>query len=271
MIRKLFPSCFLTLLCLVAFMQPQNSAPGKTSEYPVASVREQQEVVVHGLQEQWRLEWNGPVKPYCGANEASMAITCPCEGFAYGESGDLYLVRARNGREIDRLHLTPLFEEERTAVVQRWPKNDRGDFNSPDKEDISEMVSKRPIVQVMHFEDYDHDGNKTEFYLQTESAPCGKSVGVVVGLSTNNPRLHVFGTVANPSKPLYIQRREWQALRDASSNAVDVLDWACGDHGAYAQTELHLQWSAKGIDGQRREYTCPSNHEGRKLTSESPL
>ena len=271
MIGKLLSSCLITLLCWAAFMQSQNSAPRETSEYPAASVRERQVIVINGRQEQWRLEWKGPVKPYCGANEASVAITCPCHGFAYGESGDLYLVRTRNGQEIDRLHLTPLFEEAGTAVVQRWPKDDRRDFNSPDKEDISKMVSKRSIVNVMHLEDYDHDGNKTEFYLQTESAPCGKSIGVVVGLSTNNAQLHVFSTAANPSKPLYMQRKEWQALRDASSNAVDVRDWACGDHGAETQTELHLQWSANGIDGKRREYTCPPNHEARKLISESPL
>lgn len=269
--RKLFPSCLLTVFWWAGFIHSQNSTPTETSEHPAISVREQREVVIHGLREQWRLEWKGPAKPYCGANELSMAITCPCEGFAYGESGDLYLVRARDGREIERLHLTPLFEENGTAVVQRWSKDDRADFRSSDKEDISEMVSKRPIVQVMHLEDYDHDGNKSEFYLQTESAPCGKSVGVVVGLSTNNPRLHVFGTVANPSKPLYMQRREWQALRDASSNAVDVLDWACGDHGADTQTELQLQWSTKGIDGKRREYTCPPKHEGRKLIRESQI
>ena len=271
MIRKLFPSYLLGLLCWAAFLQSQNSAPMETSEYPATSVREQQEIVIHGLREQWRLEWKGPAKPYCGANQVSMAMTCPCEGFAYGESGDLYLVRARNGREIDRLHLTPLFKEERTAVVQRWPKDNRRDFNSPDKEDISAVVSRRPLVHVMHLEDYDHDGNKTEFYLQTKSAPCGKSIGMIVGLSMNNPRLHVFGTVTNPSKPLYMQRQEWQALRDASSNAVDMLDWACGDHGVHTQTELHLQWSAKGIDGKLREYTCPSNREGRKLIRESPL
>lgn len=155
-------------------------------------------------------------------------------------------------------------------MVQRWPKNDKTDFNLR-KEDITKLVSKRPIVQLMQFEDYDHDGKRTEFYLQTEAAPCGKSVGVIVGITTNHPGLHVFGRVENPTKPLYLQKHEWKALRDASSGSVDVLDWSCGDHGAETETRVYLQWSAKGIDGKRREYTCPSDHETKKLIKESPL
>jgi len=191
-------------------------------------------------------------------------------GFAYGESGDLYLVRLRNGTEIDRLHLTPLFEE-KEAVVQRWPKDEERDFKLADRKGFSTLVSTRPTVQVMHLDDYDHDGKRTEFYLQTAAIPCGKSVGVVIGLSTNNARLHVFGTASNLSKPLYLQRRECQALRGASSGPVNIVDWSCGDHGADTQTEIRLQWSAEGIDGKRREFTCPPNNETRRLISEGPL
>lgn len=254
-------------------MQSGDSGTKRVSEYPTQSVREQQEVVVDGVPEQWRLEWKGQTKPYCGADEASTAITCPCQGFAYGESGDLYMIRLRDGKEIDRLHLTPLFEDKETAVVQRWPKNDKTDFNpeKPGEEDITKLVSRRPIVQVMQLEDYNHDGKRTEFYLQTEAVPCGKSLGVVVGITVNRPRLHVLGTVTNPTKPLYLEKHEWKALRDASSGSVDVLDWPCGDHGAETQTRVYLQWSAKGIDGKRREYTCPSDHEAKKLIKESPL
>ena len=273
MARKFFSQCLLALFYWAALMQSGSSGPKQVLEYPTPSIREQQEVVVDGVPEQWRLEWKGRTKPYCGADEASAAITCPCQGFAYGESGDLYIVRLRDGKEIDRLHLTPLFEDEETAVVQRWPQNDKTDFNpeKPEKEDITKLVSKRPIVQVMQLEDYNHDGKRTEFYLQTEAVPCGRSVGVIVGITANRPRLHVFGTAENPAKPLYLQKHEWKTLREASSSSVDVLDWPCGDHGADTQTWVYLQWSAKGIDGKRREYTCPSDHKAKKLIKESPL
>jgi hypothetical protein len=269
--RRILSICALVLFPWVAILRSEDLKSGRVSEYPVPAIREEQHVIVNGMAEIWRLLWSETPKPYCAANESAVALTCPCMGFAYGESGDLYLVRLRNGTEIDRLHLTPLFEEKTAAVVQRWPKDEERDFRLAEREDFSSLVSKRPAVQVMHIDDYDHDGKRTEFYLQTEAAPCGKSMGVVVGLSTNDARLHVFGTASNPSKALYLQKREWQAIRDASSGPVNLVDWPCGDHGADTQTEIRLQWSAKGIDGGRREYTCPSSDENRRLISEHPL
>lgn len=255
--------CFLALFCRGA------DVPSK--DYPVGTIREEQTVDVNGVTETWRLQWSADPKPYCGAKEPDVSITCPCMGFAYGESGDLYLLRLRNGKAIDRLHLTPLYGEEPAAVVQRWPVDEKRDFKLAEREDFASIVSKRPTVQVMHLADYDHDGMRTEFYLQTESAPCGKSVGVVVGVARNNERLHVFGTASNPSKPLYLQKHEWEALRAASSGPVDVIDWRCGDHGADTQTEVRLQWSVKGIEGKRREYSCPAKNEKRRLIREEPL
>lgn len=249
----------------------QNDSRRQSAESPTPIIREEQTIVVNGATEMWRLQWAATPTPYCGANEADVSLTCPCMGFAYGESGDLYVTRLRDGIEIDRLRLTPLFGEQPAAVVQRRAADDERDFKLSERDDFELIVSKRPTVQVMSFADYDHDGQRTEFYLQTEAAPCGKSVGVVIGLSTDNPRLHIFGTVSNPGKPLYLQKREWEALRDASSAPVKILDWACGDHGADTETELRLRWSSQGVDGSRREYTCPSKNKSRSLISEIPL
>jgi hypothetical protein len=254
---------------LIALAQKHSRPQSDESQTPI--IREEQTIVVDGATETWRLQWATVPTPYCGANEGDVSLTCPCMGFAFGESGDLYLSRLRDGIEIDRLRLTPLFGEHPAAVVQRWAADNERDFKLSERDDFELTVSKRPTVQVMNFADYDHDGKRTEFYLQTEAAPCGKSVGVVIGLSTDNPRLHVFGTVSNPGKPLYLQKREWEALRDASSAPARVLDWACGDHGADTETDLELRWSAQGVDGVRREYTCPSKNEARSLVSETPL
>ena len=208
-------------------------------------------------------------KAYCEPSEES--LTCPCEGFAFGEVGDLFLVRLCNGTEIDRLNLTPLFGETPGAVVQRWPVDyDQDDPNS-EREDFATVVRKRPVVQLMQFEDYDHDGRKTEFYLQTEAISCGHRDGVVIGVSKSDPRLHVFGTTSNPGKPLGLEKREWDALRDAKAHATQILDWSCGDHGAETQTEITVEWSVAGIDGVRREYTCPAEGQSRTLVSEKPL
>jgi hypothetical protein len=261
----------------VGLLLPANTVQKNAShlsEYPAPQVREEQSVIVNGVTETWQLRWVAPPKLVCGPNEISMSTTCPCMGFAYGEGGDLDLTRLRNGSEIDRLHITPLFEEQlshagRAAIIQRWPTDDEKDVNSGE-EDLSRVVKKRPIVQVMHFFDYDHDGEPTEFYLQSEAAPCGKSVGVVVGISKSNPRLHAFGTFSDPDKPLHLQRREWEALRDAQG-AVDVLDWACRDHASETQTTLSLRWTAQGIGGTRREFACTPESKPGELLHEEPL
>jgi hypothetical protein len=92
----------------------------------------------------------------------------------------------------------------------------------------------------------------------------------VIGLSKSNSRLHVFGTASNPGKPLYMQKREWEALRDASA-PIEVLDWSCDDHGSPAETTLLLRWTPKGIAGTRREYACPADTKRQKPIREDPL
>ena len=241
------------------------------SEYPTPTVREEQIIVVDGQREIWRLEWKDIPNPDCGLTDTDGSLNCPCIGFAYGEGGDLSLVRLRRGYEIDRLRLTPLFTEQDRAVVQRWLPDYNQDFRLVDRANFAVTIKKRPSVQVMHFADYDHDGRATEFYLQTEALPCGKSVGVVIGVSTNDPSLHVFGTASSPNKTLYLQQREWEAIRKARSGPVSIVDWSCGDHAADTQTELQLNWSHEGINGIRREYTCPENGGSRRLVKEAPL
>lgn len=135
-------------------------------------------------------------------------------------------------------------------------------------ENLSLLAVKRPTVQVIQFGDYDHTGWNNEFYMQTESIPCGKSAGFVVGVSKTNPRLHTLGTAASPERPLSLKRNEWEALRQGSG-PVDVQDWGCGDHGAETETRLTLRWTGKSIEGSQREYTCPP--DPRKLIHEEPL
>jgi hypothetical protein len=198
-------------------------------------------------------------------------------GFAYGEAGDLSLVRLRGDRKIDRLRLARFFSEslfasdEPRAMVQRWAPDYKRDFKLGIREDFPRLVATRRTVQIMRLADYDHDGSASEFYLQTSSEPCGKSVGVVIGVTKSNPKLHVFGFASHPDKPIYLEKREWEALRTASSAPVKVTALLCGDHGSGSELEDHLRWSAKGIDGIRREYSCTDDFERKGLVSEKPL
>jgi hypothetical protein len=256
-------SCVMSAVLLAASFA-QQSQPVSASEYPTATIRESHEIILNGLKEVWRLEWTSAPKPACELADTS--FVCPCEGFAYGESGDLFLVRSRGGQEVDRLQVTPFFEDlPGGAIVQKWAPDDK-DFEASQRADFETMVGKRPTVQLMRFADYDHDGVASEFYLQTEALPCGKSAGIVIGISRDNPSIHVFGTATNPNKPLVLQKREWEAVRDASGS-VEIKDWDCDDHGAEMKTTLLLRWTSKGISGSRREYTCPDH----LLIQEDPL
>jgi hypothetical protein len=107
----------------------------------------------------------------------------------------------------------------------------------------------------MDLADYDHDGWSTEFFLQTGVLPCGKRMGVVIGLSAANRRLHVFGSALHPGKPLVLQKPQWDALR-SSAGPGRVIDWTCGDHGSDTETEIELQATSAGIRAVRREFGC---------------
>jgi len=269
---KRVPRWTFLLFCAVSAFAQQSS------EYPTPQIREEQKVLVHGAEETWRLEWAGDVKPYCDAKDQGGYPTCPCQGFAYGEAGDLFLVRLRKGQEIDRLRLTSFFTETPGAALQRWPVNTQKDLKLEEADEFAPAVVKRTVVKVMDVKDYDHDGQKTEFFLQTESSPCGKNVGILVGLSTDNPHLHAFTSRAKPTEALYLQRREWEALRLAKNKITEIVDWPCFDHGAESQLTYTLQWSRSVVEGTSREYACSEECTKRneqcataKVLKESPL
>ena len=145
------------------------------------------------------------------------------------------------------------------AIVQKWPveEKDFADFSH----DISERVRMRPIVKIMRFADYNHDGNSTEFFLQTGVAPCVKTLGIVIGVTPKNPKLHVFGSMTNPGKPLVLRKTEWEALRK-TTGPVEVLDWPCGDHGSERDVYMTLRTINGAIQAVRREFDC--NEDGKR-------
>jgi hypothetical protein len=248
--------------------------PTSRSEYPEPTIREEQTVVVGGRKEVWQLKWTTPPKPVCGPEGADWS-TCPCMGFAFGEEGGLKLVRLLAGKVIDQLDLAQFFDEypssgKGMAVVQRWQPDFDKDDQAIGEPEFSATVAKRDVVQLMHFGDYEHDGGPAQFYLQTESVPCGKSFGLVIGVSKKNPRLHVLTAASDPGKPLYLGKWEWEALSQASG-PVEVLDMPCGDHGAETETRLRLGWTPQGVQGTRREYSCSPDDKPGALVHDAPL
>ena len=203
-----------------------------------------------------------------------MAITCPCAGFAYGEMGELDLVRRRNGHADEHLALTPLFRngenpgwEKQLAVLQRWPMLE-SDFPRVDSMDLEPIIRARPVTRAIAPADYDHDGRATEFLLQVGTLPCGKKQAVLVGVTAVDSSLHAFTSVAHPERPLVLPTFLWERLR-RSGGRTSGVEWPCGDHGAETETEVRLWVGPQGVDGERAEYECVSGRSrGRRISSE---
>lgn len=219
------------------------------------SLREEIEVTVDGVKEKWRLEWTSPPTPDCvteaevGDLAVSSAVACPCAGFAFGEKGDLDLVRTQPGKPEERMHLGPLFDGGK-ARLQRWSV---GSWNKKPPSMVE--LSMRPLARVMKLADYDHDGRATELVLQIGAGPCGHTPTVVVGISKSKPTLHAFTTSDKPTEPLKLDRRsDWDKL--AAKSPVSLVEVACGDHGA--ETESTLDLSADGeLHAKEKIRKCP--------------
>ncbi len=238
------------------------AAAASESAGPV--VREEAKVVIDGVEETWRLEWTKPPEPAC-APEGDDWYACPCSGFAFGERGDLTLVRKRPGKKDERLSLTQLFNEYAgdypgmhfdppQAALRKWDmlESDR-DEKAP--AGLAARVRARPPAAIMRFGDYDQDGRATEFILQIGTLPCGKRMSVAVGISRKNPRLHAFSSAGNPDMPLVLQDRHWEALRTAAGT-VRVVHWPCGDHGYNSQDEYELKTEKGRIHATKLQYGC---------------
>jgi hypothetical protein len=211
------------------------------------SLREQTEITVDGVKETWRLEWTSPPVPDCVDDAFT---SCACAGFAYGEKGDLDLVRTRPGQPDDRLHLGPLFEGGK-ARLMRWSVGPK----PPAKPASMLELSMRPLAHVIKLADYDHDGRATEFVLQVGAQACGHAPSIVVGISKSKPTLHAFATSDKPAEPLELDRRgDWDKL--ASKSPTTVVEVACGDHGA--DTESSVELSADGeLHAKAKTRKCP--------------
>ena len=240
-------------------------------------IREQHEIVVNGVEEQWRLEWLSPPSPACAPDDNSW-YTCPCNGFAFGEQGKLILLRDRPSQKEETLELYKVFgnagdydapvEETGGAVLRRWDVHKEDDFSADAK--LLRRVQARPLSKVMNFGDYDHTGWETEFLFQVGTEPCGKKMSVAVGISRANPHLHVLTSAEHPERLLILQNAEWESLRLAKKH-VQEIDWLCGDHASDSEIKLEMWADKYGIHVTRREYECTKSGQPGKLISEEAL
>ena len=244
-------------------------------------IREQRHIVIDGVSELWRLEWMSPPKPVCGpdsdklgSNDPEDWTNCPCNGFAFGEMGDLFLVRVRPGKIDERLRFKDYFLDgyfivTPLPILRRWDTKD-SDNDDKDKPGFAMLVRQRPLAQIMKFVDYDNDGKATEFFIQTGSMTCGKRMGIVVGISRNNPHLHAFTTAQNPKEPLILDDYQWKSLSRSKGRAVRDIDWACGYHGSDVEVELELKATKGQIFIKSRSYQCTESGDRGRLINNEP-
>src|ERR1035438_10075756 len=107
-----FPaSCLAGLSFLLAgFARETQAAP--SSEYPTPRVREEQKVMVDGVNETWRLQWMTNPKTECEPNQDS--LYCQCTGFG-SHSGLGLVIHCR--RQVSLTPSTITFCSSRTLGV----------------------------------------------------------------------------------------------------------------------------------------------------------
>jgi hypothetical protein len=263
---------WIAALVAAAWLAPSSIHPVRADD-PL--LREARNVTVAGVAETWQLVWEQPPLPSCGPEDVT-AGTCPCAGTAYGEAGTLALVRKRGAEEIERLELAPLFGQfdgpsdvEGMATLIRWPLLDT-DLARANKNDPSLLadIKSRAAPTIMRFADYDHDGAETEFLLPVGTLPCAKVQYAAIGVSAQNPRLHVLGSAAHPEAMLAMPLSAWHALLVKPAGTTVRL-WECGDHGSDQRSELTVSAAKDGISAHERDFSCPENGEPAKLLRES--
>jgi len=262
----------LSFALMLALAGGADAAGPKATAAQQPVLREERSIVIDGQSETWRLEWQRPPVAVCAPTDPEW-YTCPCEGFAFGERGELDLVRVRGGEEVERLPLTPFFDggetpTDRPGAVLRRVAPIKADMDAGlEDPGLPSRVAKRPIDSILQFADYDGDGQASEFLLQVGAEPCGKRMTVAIGVSRTEPRLHSLHTALQPGQPLVLRVDHWQALLAAKS-PVRVVDWQCGDHGSDTETELELSRGPGGIAVHRREFDCTEDGKRGKLSSE---
>jgi hypothetical protein len=139
-----------------------------------------------------------------------------------------------------------------------------------DDEDLvldARAVHARAAAPVMTLADYDHDGHATEFALQVGASACGHQATVVVGVDARDPHPHPFGTADNPRSPLVLERPDhWRRIA-AATGPIDLVQVACGDHGADKERVLTVAFDETGMHARQTTYACSGTTRGAQLES----
>lgn len=233
--------------------------PAAVAGGPVS--REQVQVKIDGVVERWRLEWRAEPELQCFEPEG--VVTCPCEGFAYAEYGELDLVRLRPGKPPERVPLSPLFgatseKDGPKAMLRRWAPREGDEYIHPDK--LMGVLGRRKSLRAMDLGDYDHDGQAREFVLQTSAFGCGMREAVLIGFDRRDGHVRALGTAEHPEKPLVLEPETWAELLKAKQ--VERVEQECGDHGSEVRDVMRVSADDQGLHATLDRYPCTGDEGG---------
>lgn len=231
-------------------------------------VREEAQVRSGPVTERWRLEWREPPELACFETEG---VTCPCEGFAQAERGELDLVRVRPGAPDERLPLSALFgepepgETKPRAMLRGWSPSEKDGDIPPGRR--QRELKRRERTRAMVFADYDHDGQAREFVLQTAALGCGLREAVLIGVDRRDGHVRALGTAEHPERPLVLEPETWDKLR--ASARLEAVQTPCGDHGSELEEVVRVHADTQGLHATRTLYQCTEKGErGAKQSAE---
>ncbi len=244
-------------------------------EHVTPEVRESLSLRLGNSIEIWQLVWTASPHPYCHLGEIDMAMTCPCDGFAYGEAGHLKLVRSRAHQPDEVLPLDNFFRRDNSdpaisksfSIVQKWPYQ-TSDYIRYTRKDLNlaQDIQRRPVSRIMIMKDYNRDGWNAKFLLQIQSQSCGDRRFVAIGITKNRPYLHAMGSKALPGKPLILPLRVWEKM-NAVSGPFSITVGSCGDHFSDREHRLLVHVEEGAIDVIEEEWSCsPSGKAEMRLT-----
>ena len=232
-----------------------------------AQVREQKSVVIGGQHETWRLLWAAAPAAACAADEIEAALSCSCSGFAYGETGQLSLLRIPATGPGETLELAQFYIAAATpappgsALLQRWQpipasaSDEDDDWHHASDFNFLKRVQARRTTDAMRIADYNHDGQASEFLLQVGVLPCGRPQLLLVGVSRRNPHLHVFAAADAGDQPLLMGPRAWAAVLK-NPRARQVVEWPCGTDADSVESVVDVEVRRGVFHLQRSERHC---------------
>jgi hypothetical protein len=194
------------------------------------ATREICKVPVDGVDETWTLRWRNRPRRESGSKT---------------EEGSLEVARAHPGAPLDTLLLDGFFAD---GVAKLF------DYAWADVVLRSDPGLDSCGLVTMHLADYDHDGRATEFVVkigqETERTPS-----IVVGISRVDPRLHAFGTRADPNHPLVLANPwDWGEVESAGG-PVPLLQTECAEGARYEETVI-VRFAGGVFDVKRKKIRC---------------